>query len=106
VPGRPPKLNGTQLRRLYTLIAGTDPRQLPSLRRRHVGARPHPPVGSAFGDLLVRPGSASAAGHPRAPFEDDHGTQVGGVAHVDLLNHPVVYDDQLVAWLTGASLTD
>jgi len=28
VPGRPPKLNGTQLRRLYTLIAGTDPRQL------------------------------------------------------------------------------
>jgi transposase len=28
VPGKPPKLNGSQLRRLYTLIAGSDPRQL------------------------------------------------------------------------------
>jgi transposase len=28
VPGRPPKLSGQQLRRLYTLITGADPRQL------------------------------------------------------------------------------
>ena len=28
VPGRPPKLNGRQLRRLYRLIVGKDPRQL------------------------------------------------------------------------------
>ena len=28
MPGRPPKLSGEQMRRLYTLIAGTDPRQL------------------------------------------------------------------------------
>jgi transposase len=28
VPGRPPKLTGEQMRRLYTLVAGTDPRQL------------------------------------------------------------------------------
>jgi transposase len=28
VPGRPPKLSGEQMRRLYALIAGTDPRQL------------------------------------------------------------------------------
>jgi transposase len=28
VPGKPPKLNGTQLQRLYTLIVGADPRQL------------------------------------------------------------------------------
>ncbi len=28
VPGRPPKLSGEQLRRLYTLIVGGDPRQL------------------------------------------------------------------------------
>jgi transposase len=28
VPGRPPKLSGEQLRRLYTLIVGRDPRQL------------------------------------------------------------------------------
>jgi transposase len=28
VPGRPPKLTGEQMRRLYTLIAGADPRQL------------------------------------------------------------------------------
>jgi transposase len=28
VPGRPPKLTGVQMRRLYTLITGTDPRQL------------------------------------------------------------------------------
>lgn len=26
--GKPPKLNGAQLRRLYTLIVGADPRQL------------------------------------------------------------------------------
>ncbi len=28
MPGKPPKLNGAQLRRLYTLIVGADPRQL------------------------------------------------------------------------------
>src|SRR5438105_7592089 len=28
VPGRPPKLNGQQLSRLYALIAGRDPRQM------------------------------------------------------------------------------
>ena len=28
VPGRPPKLSGPQLRRLYTLIVGADPRQM------------------------------------------------------------------------------
>src|SRR5207245_5852691 len=28
VPGKPPKLNGAQLRRLYTLIVGADLRQL------------------------------------------------------------------------------
>src|SRR3954451_144690 len=28
VPGRPPKLSGEQMRRFYTLIAGSDPRQL------------------------------------------------------------------------------
>jgi transposase len=28
VRGRPPKLSGEQVRRLYTLIAGTDPRRL------------------------------------------------------------------------------
>ena len=28
VPGRPPKLNGQQLSRLYGLIAGRDPRQM------------------------------------------------------------------------------
>jgi transposase len=28
VPGRPPKLTGEQMRRIYTLITGTDPRQL------------------------------------------------------------------------------
>ena len=28
VPGRPPKQSGGPMRRLYTLIAGTDPRQL------------------------------------------------------------------------------
>src|ERR671919_2982869 len=28
VPGRPPKLTGEQMRRLYTLITGADPRQL------------------------------------------------------------------------------
>jgi len=30
VPGKPPKLNGTQLRRLYRLIVGADLRRLRS----------------------------------------------------------------------------
>src|SRR5512142_2199236 len=28
VPGRPPKLTGEQMRRVYTLVTGADPRQL------------------------------------------------------------------------------
>jgi transposase len=28
VPGKPPKLNGQQMQRLYALVAGADPRQL------------------------------------------------------------------------------
>src|SRR5215217_3350976 len=28
VPGRPPRLSGTQLQRIYTLVVGNDPRQL------------------------------------------------------------------------------
>jgi pimeloyl-ACP methyl ester carboxylesterase len=51
------------------------------------------------GDLLVTYRSASGAGRRRRiPFEADNGHHVGGVDHLRLLNHPVVYE-RLQTWL-------
>ena len=60
------------------------------------------PVGSALGDLLVRIPSASGRGNGKGrsiPFEADNGHELTGVTHMDLLNHPAVYE-QIRTWIT------
>jgi pimeloyl-ACP methyl ester carboxylesterase len=60
------------------------------------------PVGSALGDLLVRIPSASGRGNGRGrsiPFEADNGHELTGLTHMDLLNHPAVYE-QMRTWIT------
>ena len=60
--------------------------------------RPHG-MGGLVGDLLVTHRSASGTGRRRRiPFEPEHGTHVGRIDHLRLLNHPVIYE-QLKAWL-------
>jgi pimeloyl-ACP methyl ester carboxylesterase len=58
------------------------------------------PVGAIVGDLLVRVSSASGIGrHRRVPFAEEQGCRLIGLNHLDLLNHPAVYE-QIRAWLT------
>jgi hypothetical protein len=48
--------------------------------------------------------SASGRGNGRGrsiPFEVDHGHELSGLTHFDLLNHPAVYE-QIRTWLTRA----
>ena len=60
--------------------------------------RPHG-VGGLIGDLLVHYPSASGAGRDRRiPFEVHNARHLGGVHHLQLLNHPDVYE-QIRAWL-------
>jgi pimeloyl-ACP methyl ester carboxylesterase len=57
------------------------------------------PIGTIAGDLLVRVPSASGTGrHRRVPFAQEHGRRITGLSHLDLLNHPAVYE-QIRAWL-------
>jgi pimeloyl-ACP methyl ester carboxylesterase len=66
-----------------------------------VGATLGQNTNSLVGDLLVRYPSASGSGRRRRiPFEVDNGMHVGGANHMQLLNHPAVYD-QIVSWLAG-----
>jgi pimeloyl-ACP methyl ester carboxylesterase len=59
------------------------------------------PFGRIVGDLLVQFASASGSGpRRRIPFEADCGCHVGGVNHIQLLNHPAVYE-RLHAWLSS-----
>lgn len=78
---------------------------LPDAAYYFIGASLHPPVlGRLFGDLLVRSPSASGRGTGRGrriPFEVDHGHELTGVNHFQLLNHPAVYE-QLRDWITRA----
>ena len=58
-------------------------------------------VGGVLGDLLVTYRSASGDGRRRRiPFEAENGRHVGGIDHLRLLNHPVVYR-QMRDWLAG-----
>jgi pimeloyl-ACP methyl ester carboxylesterase len=73
---------------------------LPSAHYYFVGAQLNPAaVGGLIGDLFVRMPSASGRGRTRRiPFAVDHGRELAGLNHFDLLNHPAVYA-QLRAWL-------
>ena len=59
------------------------------------------PLGVAVGDLLVRESSAFGRGrlrHNRFPLE--HGRHFGAMNHLELLNHPHVYE-QMRRWLAS-----
>jgi len=59
-------------------------------------------LGRLLGDVLVQFPSASGDGPlRRLAFELEHGLHLGGVHHLQLLNHPRVYE-QLARWLTGS----
>jgi pimeloyl-ACP methyl ester carboxylesterase len=65
------------------------------------------PLGSLLGDLLVRPPSASGRGSGRGrriEFEVANGRELSGLTHLDLLNHPGVYE-QLRTWISRADRT-
>jgi pimeloyl-ACP methyl ester carboxylesterase len=66
------------------------------------------PLGTVLGDLLVRAPSASGRGNGRGrriPFEADHGHELSGLTHFDLLNHPAVYA-QIRTWLVRSPSGD
>ena len=58
-------------------------------------------LGRLVGDLLVTWISASGqgSGSRRIPFQIDDGRHVGGIHHMALLNHPLVYE-QIRDWLS------
>ena len=81
---------------------------LPTAAYYFIGAtltrEPDSRLGSIVGDLLVQFPSASGNGPKRRiPFEIDKGFHVGGLNHLQLLNHPAVYD-QLRTWLAPKQL--
>jgi len=60
------------------------------------------PLGRIVGDLLVQFPSASGDGPLRKlAFEIDNGLHLAGVNHLQLLNHPRVYD-QMLGWMRRA----
>ena len=64
-------------------------------RRRH-------PVGVAIGDLLVREASALGGRVQRMEFPLENGRHFGPMNHLELLNHPDVYD-QMHRWLSPST---
>jgi pimeloyl-ACP methyl ester carboxylesterase len=57
------------------------------------------PLGRLVGDLLVQfPSASGRSRRRRIPFELDNGLHLGGVNHIQLLNHPAVYQ-QIEAWM-------
>jgi pimeloyl-ACP methyl ester carboxylesterase len=75
---------------------------LPAANYYFIGAALSPDaLGRVFGDLLVRSPSSSGRGNGRGrriPFEVDNGYELSGLTHLDLLNHPAVYE-QLRRWI-------
>lgn len=64
---------------------------------------PEHPWGHWVGDGLVRYPSASGVGRTRRmPLDMDDGVHIGGLHHLDLLHHPVVYE-HLREWFSAAS---
>jgi len=64
-------------------------------------------VGDLLGDLLVRPSSASGdtGDERRMAFPGGHVHRLTGLHHLDLLNHPRVYE-QVRRWLTDRPATE
>ncbi len=62
---------------------------LQSASYHYIGATLDPPLGTVFGDMLVRMSSASCGGEC---------VELAGLNHFDLLNHDAVYE-QLIKWL-------
>ncbi len=61
-------------------------------------------IGGLVGDLLVHYPSASGSGRDRRiPFEVEHGRHLGGLHHMNLLNHPDVYE-QIRDWIASAAV--
>jgi hypothetical protein len=60
------------------------------------------PVAGLLGDLLVPPRSArgDTGDEHRLAFPADHVRHLGRLHHLDLLNHPLVYE-QIHRWLAG-----
>jgi pimeloyl-ACP methyl ester carboxylesterase len=78
---------------------------LPGVHYYFVGASLDGPAGRVLGDLLVRIPSASGRGTGRGrriPFAVDHGHELRGLTHFDLLNHPAVYA-QIRTWLVQSA---
>ena len=64
-----------------------------------LGSRPDGVGAALVGDLLVQYPSASGNGkRRRIPFEIENGRHLGGLHHLQLLNHPAVYA-QIRDWL-------
>jgi pimeloyl-ACP methyl ester carboxylesterase len=61
------------------------------------------PLGRIIGDALVQfPSASGSTRKRRLSFEVDNGRHVGGLNHMDLLNHPLVYE-HIRTWLSVAS---
>jgi pimeloyl-ACP methyl ester carboxylesterase len=65
---------------------------------------PQSRLGRIVGDALVQYTSASGQGRRRIGFELEDGIHLGGVNHMQLLNHPAVHE-QIAAWLHADSPT-
>ncbi len=66
-----------------------------------VARNPQGRLAELLGDLLVLPRSAAGdtGDDERLAFPPDHVHRVGGISHLDLLQHPRVYE-QILRWLT------
>jgi hypothetical protein len=65
-----------------------------------VSRTPDGPLAELVGDLLVQPRSASGdtGDDDRLAFPPDHVHRIGGLHHLDLLNHPLIYQ-RIRDWL-------
>jgi pimeloyl-ACP methyl ester carboxylesterase len=65
-----------------------------------VSRNPSGPVAELIGDLMVQPRSASgdSGDNDRLAFPPDHVHRIGGLHHLDLLNHPLIYE-RMRDWL-------